>query len=68
MPYIGVLNLSFAIDAPDNVAALNPAQVSRFTLRQTPIPASAVPEPSTLLLLLGGLLALVCRGRALEVV
>ena len=68
VPSIGVLNLSFAIDVPDNIATFNPAQVSRFTLRQTPIPVSAVPEPSTLLLLIVGLLALVWRGRVLGVV
>ena len=51
---------------PDKLAAFNPAQLDRFTLSQTPIYAS-VPEPSTWLLLGGGLLAaLVARHPACE--
>jgi hypothetical protein len=30
VPSIGVLNLSFAIDVPDNLAAFNPAQLRSY--------------------------------------
>ena len=64
VPSVGVLTLTFAIDVPDNLAAFNPAQVNRFTIRQTPIVAThSVPEPSSLLLLGAGLLALVSWRR-----
>jgi hypothetical protein len=48
---------TFSIDVPDNLAALNPGGTNAFTLRQTPIVASAVPEPATALLMVGALLA-----------
>lgn len=63
VPSIGVLNLGFSIDVPDNLAAVHPAGVSRFTLRQTPVVAAPVPEPSTLLTGAGGLLALIAARR-----
>jgi len=64
VPSVGVLTLTFAIDVPDSLAAFNPSQVNRFTLRQTPIVATqSVPEPSSLLLLGSGLLALVSWRR-----
>lgn len=47
---ISTISFSFAIDVPDDLAAANPAGVNRFTLRQTPLAASAVPEPGTWLL------------------
>ena len=57
IPSAGALTLTFAIDVPDNLAAFNPGQVNRFTLRQTPIASTqSVPEPSSLLLLAAGLL------------
>jgi hypothetical protein len=38
---------TFAIDVPDQLAAVNPSGLNRFTLRQEPITATAaVPEPS----------------------
>lgn len=59
VPSIGVLSVTFAIDVPDGLAAFNPYEVNRFTLRQTPIVATqTVPEPSSLWLLGVGLLAL----------
>jgi len=62
VPSIGVLALTFAIDVPDNLAAFDPAQLNRFTLRQTPIVAAQeTPEPSSLLLLGAGMLALLPR-------
>lgn len=63
VPSVGGLALAFAVDVPDNLASFNPAQLSRFTLRQTPIVAAQVPEPPSLLLLGGGLLTLWLRRR-----
>lgn len=64
VPSVGVMTLTFAIDVPDSLAAFNPDEVNRFTLRQTPIVAThSVPEPSPLLLLGAGLLALVSWRR-----
>lgn len=64
VPSISVLTLTFAIDVPDNLAAFNPDQLNRFTLRQTPIVATqVVPEPSSLMLLGAGMLALVSWRR-----
>lgn len=59
VPSIGVLTFTFAIDVADGLAAFNPGGVNHFTLRQTPIVATPVPEPSSLLLLGVGILALV---------
>lgn len=42
---------TFAIDVPDELSDSNPSGVNRFTLRQIPIEASAVPEPSSFALL-----------------
>lgn len=64
VPSVGVLTLTFAIDVPDSLAAFNPDQVNRFTLRQTPIIATqSVSEPPSLLLLAVGMLALVSWRR-----
>jgi hypothetical protein len=41
-----VAPFSFAIDVPDGLAAANPSGLNRFTLRQTPLVAAAVPEPA----------------------
>lgn len=54
VPSIGSLSLTFAIDVPD--------EVSRFTLRQTPITA-AIPEPSSLGLAGAGALMLAAWRR-----
>lgn len=60
VPSIGALAFTFAIDVSDGLAAFNPNGVNRFTLRQTPIAATlVVPEPSSLLLLGIGIIALV---------
>jgi hypothetical protein len=65
IPSAGVLTLTFAIDVPDNLAAFNPSQVNRFTLRQTPIVSTqSVPAPSSLLLLAAGLGLISWRRRA----
>lgn len=64
VPSVGALTLTFAIDVPDSLAAFNPNQLDRFTLRQTPIVATqSVPEPSSLLLLGPALLGLVSWRR-----
>jgi PEP-CTERM motif len=58
------LPMGFTIDVPDALASWNPAGQARFTLRQLPV-ITAVPEPSTAMLLLAGSLALIaCRRRA----
>jgi hypothetical protein len=64
VPSIGVLTFTFAIDVPDDLAAFNPNQLNLFTLRQTPIVDTlVVPEPSSLLLLGTGILALFSQRR-----
>jgi hypothetical protein len=63
VPAVGVLTLTFAVDVSDGLAGFHPGQLNRFTLRQTPIVGTQpVPEPSSLLLLGVGMLALFsCR-------
>jgi PEP-CTERM motif len=56
------LPMGFTIDVPDALAAWNPTGQPRFTLRQSPV-TSAVPEPSTAMLLLAGSLALIALRR-----
>lgn len=63
---IGSVAFSFAIDVPDNLDALHPAGLNRFTLRQVPVVApSPAPEPATAALVTIGLAALaaIARGR-----
>jgi hypothetical protein len=60
--FVGIVALSFAIDLPDGLASFNPAGANRFTLRQVPLTARAVPEPSTVALLAGALLGLARRA------
>lgn len=49
---------SFAIDVPDGLQTAHPAGQNRFTLRQTPIAATPVPEPATAALMGTSLLCL----------
>jgi hypothetical protein len=56
------LPMGFTIDVPDALASWNPAGQNRFTLRQLPV-VTAVPEPSTAVLLLAGSLALIAWRR-----
>lgn len=58
VPSIGSVVLTFSVDVPDNLAAFHPDQASRFTLRQTPLVATPVSAPPSLLLLGWGVLAL----------
>ena len=64
VPSIGTAQFAFALDVPDNLQNANPSGTNRFTLRQTPIVAAAVPEPSTAWLLVAALFGLAwSRGR-----
>jgi hypothetical protein len=57
VPSIGLVGFTFAIDIPDIAG-------NRFTLRQTPVVASqTVPEPTSLLLFGGAILALLSQRR-----
>ena len=58
VPSVGGLAFTFSIDVPDGLATFHPDSVNRFTLRQTPVVATPVPEPSSMLLLGWGMLAL----------
>ena len=57
---LGQIGASFAIDVPDGLQNVHPSGVNRFTLRLTPM---AIPEPSSAVLLLGGLSILTLRLR-----
>lgn len=56
----GQIGASFAIDLADGLQNVHPGGVNRFTLRLTPV---AVPEPSSAMLLFGGLAVIALRLR-----
>ncbi len=63
IPSVGSVGFSFGVDVPDGLAAFTPSGLNRFTVRATPIAPSPVPEPGTLGLIGGGLIAAgLCRG------
>jgi hypothetical protein len=57
---LGQIGASFAIDVPDGLQDVHPDGANRFTLRLTP---TAVPEPSSALLLIAGLSFVALRIR-----
>lgn len=70
LPAIGGVQVSFAIDVPDNLDPTGTSGQARFTVRQTPIVAAVVPEPSSAMLLgaaLWGAFAVRRRARSARV-
>jgi uncharacterized protein (TIGR03382 family) len=64
-PSIGVAAFRLSVDVPDGLESWNPAEVNRFTLRQTPLTAPAAPEPTGIALAVAALpwLAVLLRRR-----
>ena len=63
---IGIAVFTFAIDVPDGLDIVNPYGVNRFTLRLSPngvVAPPEVPEPTSMVLLGSGLLALAAKAR-----
>jgi hypothetical protein len=60
---IGSVRFLLAVDVPDGLELLNPSGLNRFTLRQTPIVAASVPEPTALVLLTSGIAGVVLARR-----
>lgn len=70
LPAIGGLQLTFSIDVPDNLDPTGTSGLARFTVRETPIVAAVVAEPSSALLMgsaLFGALAVRRRARSARV-